>query len=83
MRQISLFFLILSVLFLQSDALRILGIFPFPSKSHFAVGNGLIESLAEAGHDITVLSPYPKKSDRKNHRYIDASKVLEVFENGN
>ncbi|KAL7016545.1 hypothetical protein ACKWTF_010055 [Chironomus riparius] len=70
----------LSILFIQVNGLRVLGIIPFPSKSHFAIGNGIIESLVDAGHDVTVMSPYPQKKNRENYHEIDVSKILEIFE---
>lgn len=72
----------LSTLYIESNGLKILGIIPFPSKSHFAIGNSIIMSLLDAGHDVTVLSPYPDKTARKNYRQVDASKILDIFESG-
>ncbi|KAJ8954694.1 hypothetical protein NQ318_011387 [Aromia moschata] len=37
---------------------RILGVFPFPVKSHYILGNALMRGLAEAGHDVTMISPF-------------------------
>lgn len=31
------------------NSLKVLGIFPFGSKSHFAVGYGIVKSLIDAG----------------------------------
>ena len=72
----------LSIFFIQVNGLKVLGIIPFPSKSHFAIGNGIIESLVDAGHEVTVMSPYPQKAKRENYHEIDVSKILEIFESG-
>jgi hypothetical protein len=34
--------------------LKVLGILPFGSKSHFAIGSSIVDSLHAVGHDITV-----------------------------
>ncbi|XP_055904143.1 UDP-glycosyltransferase UGT5-like [Eupeodes corollae] len=43
---------------------KILGVFPIASKSHFIFGEALMKGLAEKGHEVTVISPYPM-SDKK------------------
>lgn len=40
------------------EAYRILGVFPIPAKSHFLIDTSLMEGLAEAGHDVTVIAPF-------------------------
>lgn len=52
------------------NAYNILGIFPFRSKSHFAIGNGVMNSLLDAGHQITMVSPYPRTVETVNWRDI-------------
>lgn len=51
-------------------ASRILFLFPSPSKSHLIVVKGLSTTLAERGHDVTVVSPYPLDKPMKNYRDI-------------
>lgn len=53
-----------------ANAYNILGIFPFGSKSHFAIGNGVMNSLLDAGHQITMISPYPRTVKTVNWRDI-------------
>lgn len=65
------------------DGLRVLGIAPFPSKSHFAIADGILKSLHEAGHEITTISLYPKKKQEKNWRDIPLTKVNKIMEKGN
>ena len=50
---------------------KILGIFPFPGKSHFAVSSVLLKELANRGHQVTVYSPFPEKSPIPNYTNID------------
>lgn len=49
---------------------RILFLFPSPSKSHLIVVKGLSTALAERGHDVTVVSPFPLEKPMKNYRDI-------------
>lgn len=49
---------------------RILFLFPSPSKSHLIVAQGLSTTLAEKGHDVTVVSPFPLGKTLKNYRDI-------------
>lgn len=50
---------------------RILFLFPTPSESHLIVVKGLSTTLAERGHDVTVVSPFPLKKAMKNYRDIN------------
>lgn len=50
---------------------KILGVFPYPSRSHSILGQALLTELANRGHDVTYLSPYPfKKPPNENYRDI-------------
>lgn len=80
MKAFHIFVTLLSV-FLTSDALRILGIIPLPSHSHIAVGNAIIKSLYDAGHDVTVLSPQALESGL-NYRHISTADITETNQEG-
>ena len=54
----------------QSFGSRILFLFPTPSKSHMVIVHALSTALAERGHNVTVLSPFPLSKTVKNHREI-------------
>lgn len=76
----------LSVLFLLSlylsnlvDSAKILSIFHTPSKSHWILGQNLLKNLANAGHEITVISPFPLKNPPKNYRDISTVEILDVY----
>lgn len=45
--------------------LNILGVFGHPGKSHFDVFYPLLEELARRGHDVTVISHYPRTAASK------------------
>ncbi|KAJ8954687.1 hypothetical protein NQ318_011379 [Aromia moschata] len=50
---------------------RILGVFPFAARSHYILGNALMRGLAEAGHDVTMISPHEEKNPPQNGSYRD------------
>lgn len=50
----------------QSNAYRILGLFPHPAISHYRVFEPILIGLAEAGHNVTVFSHFPSKVVRTN-----------------
>lgn len=65
------FLLISFSVFLESDGAKILGVFPYPSRSHSILGQALFTELAQRGHGVTYLSPYPfKEAPHKNYRDI-------------
>lgn len=45
---------------------RILGLFPHPGLSHFQFFHPVMKALAEAGHDVTVVSHFPNKNPIEN-----------------
>lgn len=53
-----------------ASASRILFLFPTPSKSHMIIAHSLSTTLAERGHDITVLTAFPLDKGLQNHREI-------------
>ncbi|EDW66951.1 UDP-glycosyltransferase UGT5 [Drosophila virilis] len=44
---------------------------PTAAKSHFYVGQALAKGLVAAGHEVTVVSPFPQKKPIKN--YVDVA----------
>lgn len=60
-----------------SYGFKVFSLIPFPSKSHFAIGRSIIDSLIEAGHEVTVMSPYPQKLPVDNYTDIDVSSFLD------
>jgi hypothetical protein len=61
-----------------STSYQILGILPFESKSHFAVGEAMMKSLAQFFHNVTVVSPYPQNQEL--HFFKDVSIASEEFD---
>nr|UEN71104.1 UDP-glucosyltransferase 403G1 [Meteorus pulchricornis] len=66
------------------DKYKILGVFSHPGKSHFDVFKPLLEELAKRGHELTVVSYFPrdnKSISLPNYHDIDLAKSLDVFVN--
>lgn len=63
------------VLFLSilhyNDGAKILGVFPFPAPSHYMLGSTLMKGLAEAGHDVTMVSPFVEKNPPEKGTYTE------------
>lgn len=49
---------------------RILGLFPFPGKSHFVMFEHLMKALAKKGHQVDVISTFPLKKPYPNYKDI-------------
>lgn len=49
---------------------RILGFFPVNARSHFIMFGRLMKGLAERGHQVDVVSPYPLVTPMKNYTDI-------------
>ncbi|KAF5298652.1 hypothetical protein FQA39_LY11728 [Lamprigera yunnana] len=60
---------------------KILGVFPMPSKSHHILGESLLQGLAKAGHDVTMLSPFISKKLFPNYKDLVVSE-LTTLKNG-
>lgn len=69
-------FLFLSLIQYVS-CLKILCIYPTISKSHWIIGSETAKVLAEAGHEITMISPFPSKHQIKNYRDIKVDGIYE------
>lgn len=49
---------------------RILGIFPSPFKSHVIIHSSIAETLAAAGHNVTVMGSFDNPIHQAKYRYI-------------
>lgn len=73
---------IFSSVLIEINGLKVLGIFPFGTKSHFQVGHEIIKSLIDVGHEATVVSPYPLKTSIKNYKDVSIVEILDIFKKG-
>lgn len=67
------------VLTSSGDAYKILVIFPTGSYSHQRPQLAVSEGLAEAGHQVTIITPNPLKTNNPNVRQIDVNFTYEYM----
>lgn len=65
-----LFLIVISLWLSIASAYNILGVFPLYGKSHFTLGNAVMKSLIDDGHEITMISAFPSKIPQHNYRDI-------------
>lgn len=63
-------------------SLKVLAFLPFFAQSHNKIGSSIARTLAEAGHDVTVVSCFPQKTPIKNYKDISTQDFLESFFKG-
>lgn len=61
------------------NAYKILGVFPTMAKSHWIIGSSLLKGLAEAGHEVTAISPFTIKPPVKNLKIIQIQGIEEII----
>lgn len=66
---------ILLILFIYIDAANILALFPVKLKSHYSILDTITTELASRGHNITIISSFPK-SKKPNITVIDVSECI-------
>ncbi|CAH2098384.1 unnamed protein product [Euphydryas editha] len=74
--------LILSFLFMTTQAAKILGVFPIPSISHQVVFREITQELVKRGHEVTVITTdpaFPKGNGPANLKEIDVHDVSYAF----
>lgn len=84
MVKLKLFFILLTVY--VAEPARILGIFPAPNLNQFTLGFRLMRELANRGHEVTMVSPFPQKAPITNYTdiYVETGEIdgkLSRFEN--
>ncbi|XP_058833856.1 UDP-glycosyltransferase UGT5-like [Topomyia yanbarensis] len=75
----SLTLLLLIGLVTFAEGAKILCILPTGGKSHDIIGTAFMRPLAEAGHDVTVVTAYPTKNKPANYREIVLTGLLEEY----
>lgn len=71
--------LVFAFLLGSGNGYKILGIFPTSAPSHYITGSALMKGLAAAGHEVTVISPFPQARPLKNYRDITVDGVIEIM----
>lgn len=59
---------------------NILVVSPVASKSHFIVGEAITIGLRDAGHDVTLISPFDYKPKNSNIEHIHITGLFELAE---
>ncbi|KAL3267334.1 hypothetical protein HHI36_011465 [Cryptolaemus montrouzieri] len=70
MRYSNLFLILFLCFIQQAPCAKILAVFHMPSISHYRAGVSLVKILANAGHEVTLVSPIGEKNPPKNYRDI-------------
>ncbi|XP_039757363.1 uncharacterized protein LOC120631751 [Pararge aegeria] len=78
---VKLLLMVLTVLSsgIKVNSLNILGVFPFPAKTHFFVFAPYLKELADRGHNVTVISYYPRTEPIPNYHDIGLNKALQYL----
>lgn len=63
-------FITLALMVEMAASARILGVFMIDAFSHFNLNHAIMETLATAGHEITIISPFKPKILLANITYI-------------
>lgn len=71
--------LVLLLFVFCANGARILGIFPMPAPSHFFIGFRIMKELADRGHEVSVINPFPREKPIKNYRDISVAGIESVF----
>jgi hypothetical protein len=69
--------------FVSVYGFKVLAVLPFGSNSHFAVGSSIVKALHKAGHEVTVISPYPHKKPLEKWRDVSTADILKKQIEGN
>lgn len=64
------------------DGYKVLGVMPFGSNSHFAIGHSIVKTLLDAGNEVTVISPFPQKKPLKNYRDVSIKDIMDKHMEG-
>lgn len=77
-----LFILSALVTFNTIESAKILGVFPYPSKSHAILGQPIFVELAKRGHEVVFISPFPLKNPPKGYRDVVLTEkgIFDIYE---
>ncbi|XP_013109135.2 UDP-glycosyltransferase UGT5 [Stomoxys calcitrans] len=60
-------------------ASKYLAVLHTAGKSHFIVGSSLMRALAQKGHEVYVISPFPQKQPIENYNDIPLPSMIKAF----
>ncbi|XP_053625091.1 UDP-glucosyltransferase 2-like isoform X2 [Plodia interpunctella] len=59
---------------------RVLVVFPVPWRSHAVLGNSVVKTLVETGHEVTYVTPFPREMAAERLTYVDVSDALRGYD---
>uniref|UniRef100_A0AAG5DJ22 UDP-glucuronosyltransferase n=1 Tax=Anopheles atroparvus TaxID=41427 RepID=A0AAG5DJ22_ANOAO len=62
-----------------NDGARILSVNVFPGRSHWMMISAILEELLERGHELTVISNYPRKQPHPNYTEIVIAPIYDFW----
>lgn len=67
------------LIFIQiTESAKILAIFPFPGRSQYILVQPFLKTLAQRGHELTVINAYPSKENVTNYRDVAVIEMLDI-----
>lgn len=77
----AIIFLIINAFLNTAQSSKILIVYPLFGTSHYILGNAIARTLVEAGHDVTMVSPFEEKNPPKNGTWTNIV-LTGLFESG-
>lgn len=59
-----------------ADTAQILAFMPIAAKSHWNVVDSVLQTLVTGGHNVTAVTPFPKKNPVANYTEVDMSRLV-------
>jgi glucuronosyltransferase len=75
-------FALCSLIIQNVGAAKILGVFPFPGKSHSVMLLPLMKELANKGHEVTVITNFRLNEKIANYTEILIEPMFDFWKNG-
>lgn len=72
---------LITIMCVENEGARILGIFPLPGKSHAILGEQIMKVLANKGHQVDVITHFPMKKPYPNYKDFSLQGSAEVITN--
>ncbi|XP_021696236.1 UDP-glucuronosyltransferase 2B1 [Aedes aegypti] len=63
----------------QTDSSRILGVFVFPSRSHWMMIDSILNGLLDRGHQVTVIANHPLSRKHENYTDLRVSPIYDFW----
>nr|AEW43123.1 UDP-glycosyltransferase UGT40D1 [Helicoverpa armigera] len=82
MEKMKICWVLFSIMLAIGDASKILVVYPFPSRSHANLGDGIVRNMLKAGHEVTYITPFEFKNAPPSLRQIDVSNLIDLMPKG-